>query len=124
MLVPTLDDHPITRGGLHALCTSVLKTKDGEPWDVTNFNLRMNQLETFAEHTGLYDPEPGSIVDCTYGELFKHKSPVDWIKDWVASPGDQGRGSIPSSQLPPPSLPRPASSTDAVFACARTSSHT
>ena len=46
--------------------------------------------------SGLYDPEPGSIVDCTYGELFKHKSPVDWIKDWVASPGDQGPGSIPT----------------------------
>lgn len=96
MPVPTLDDHPITREGLHALCAAVLKTKNGEPWDVTNFNLRMKQLETFAEHTGLFDPEPGSIVDCTYGKLFKHKSPVDWIKDWVASPGDQGPGSIPT----------------------------
>lgn len=95
MPVPTLDNHPITREGLHALCAAVLRTKDGEPWDVTNFNLRVKQLETFAKHTGLYDPDPGSITDCTYGELFKHK-PVDWIKDWVASPGDQGPGSIPT----------------------------
>ena len=62
MPVPTLDDHPITREGLHALYTVVLKTKNGEPWDFTNFNLRMKQLETFAEHTGLYDPDPGSIT--------------------------------------------------------------
>ena len=48
-----------------------------------NFNQRVKQLESFAMHTGLYDPEPGSIVDCTYGSLFagqndEHKSPVDW----------------------------------------------
>eukprot|EP01044_Picomonas_judraskeda_P022421 COSAG03_NODE_5576_length_1216_cov_12.118174_1_plen_294_part_01 len=101
MPVPTLDSHPITSKGLCALCAAVLKTKNGEAWDVTNFNLRVKQLEAFATHTGLYDPEPGSIVDCTYGALFagqndEHKSPVDWIKDWIASPGDQGRGSIPT----------------------------
>ena len=101
MPVPTLDSHPITSKGLRALCTAVLKTKSGDAWDVTNFNLRVKQLEAFATHTGLYDPEPGSIVDCTYGALFagqndEHKSPVDWIKDWIASPGDQGRGSIPT----------------------------
>ena len=93
MPVPTLDSHPITSKGLRALCTAVLKTKSGDAWDVTNFNLRVKQLEAFATHTGLYDPEPGSIVDCTYGALFagqndEHKSPVDWIKDWIASPGD------------------------------------
>ena len=101
MPVPTLDSHPITTKGLRALCTAVLKTKNGEAWDVTNFNMRVKQLEAFATYTGLYDPEPGSIVDCLYGALLagqndEHKSPVDWIKDWIASPGDQGRGSIPT----------------------------
>ena len=47
--------------------------------------MRVKQLEAFATYTGLYDPEPGSIVHCTYGALLagqndEHKSPVDWIK--------------------------------------------